>query len=68
MTPQLSSVATLLLLGSFLAPVSSSEIPPQAQLIDQRAFNVLPATQPPAEFNAKSVCDSSFAVSSGVSY
>ncbi|OQE23380.1 hypothetical protein PENFLA_c011G10448 [Penicillium flavigenum] len=54
MTPQLSSVATLLLLGSFLAPVSSSEIPPQAQLIDQRAFNVLPATQPPAAFNAKS--------------
>ncbi|CRL24995.1 Six-bladed beta-propeller, TolB-like [Penicillium camemberti] len=55
MTSQLSSLATLLLLGSFLAPVSSSKIPAQAQVIDQKAFNVLATTQPPAEFNAKSL-------------
>ncbi|KUM55827.1 hypothetical protein ACN42_g11409 [Penicillium freii] len=55
MTSQLSSLATLLLLGSFLAPVSSSKIPAQAQVIDQKSFNVLATTQPPAEFNAKSL-------------
>ncbi|KAJ5514964.1 SMP-30/Gluconolaconase/LRE-like region [Penicillium fimorum] len=55
MASQLSSLATLLLLGSFLAPVSSSNIPAQAQLIDQKAFNVLDSTRPPSEFNAKSL-------------
>ncbi|EKV08593.1 Six-bladed beta-propeller, TolB-like [Penicillium digitatum] len=55
MTSQLSSLSTLLLLGSFLAPVSSTEIPAKAQLIDQRIFNVLNSTQPAAEFNAKTL-------------
>ncbi|KAJ5774868.1 SMP-30/Gluconolaconase/LRE-like region [Penicillium paradoxum] len=50
----MSSLATLLLLGSFLSPVTSSKLPAQAQLIDQKAFNVLETTQPPTEFSAKS--------------
>ncbi|CAI7609165.1 unnamed protein product [Penicillium glandicola] len=53
MTAQLSSLATLLLLGSFLAPVSSSKIPAQAQVIDQKSFNVLETTLPPTEFNGQ---------------
>lgn len=68
MASQFSSLATLLLLGSFLVPVSASKIPAQAQLIDQKAFNVLDTTQPPTEFNAKSVRDSSIAVSSSPFY
>ncbi|KAJ5131135.1 SMP-30/Gluconolaconase/LRE-like region [Penicillium bovifimosum] len=53
MAPQISSLATLLLLGSYLAPASASKLPAQAQFIDQKAFNVLNTTQPPTEFNAK---------------
>lgn len=34
---------------------SSAQLPTQAQLIDQRTFNVLNTTLPPAEFNATSV-------------
>lgn len=35
----------------------ASKIPAQAQAIDQRNFNVLNNTLPPAEFNASSVRD-----------
>lgn len=52
--------STLLLLGhcALFAPVSSAGtkgLPPQAQFIDQRTFNVLNSTLPPAQFNATSV-------------
>ncbi|KAJ5377541.1 uncharacterized protein N7496_004950 [Penicillium cataractarum] len=49
-------VAGLALLGpSLLSRVEGSELPAQAQVINQRAFNVLNTTQPPAEFNADNI-------------
>jgi len=56
----MSSITSWLLLGQCLfSPVFSaaSKIPAQAQAIDQRIFNVLNITLPPAEFNATSVGD-----------
>ncbi|KAJ5224288.1 uncharacterized protein N7469_007791 [Penicillium citrinum] len=53
----MSSITSWLLLGQCLfSPVFSaaSKIPTQAQAIDQRIFNVLNTTLPPAEFNATS--------------
>lgn len=38
-----------------LATAAAAKLPAQAQLIDQRTFNVLNTTLPPAEFNATSV-------------
>ncbi|KAJ5468767.1 SMP-30/Gluconolaconase/LRE-like region [Penicillium sp. IBT 31633x] len=55
MPSQMSSLTTLFLLGSLLSPVSSSNLPAQAQIIDQKAFNVLDTTRPPTEFNAKTL-------------
>lgn len=53
-------VAGLALLGpSLLSRVEGSKLPAQAQVINQRAFNVLNTTQPPAEFNADNVRDRS---------
>ncbi|KAJ5145339.1 hypothetical protein N7448_002731 [Penicillium atrosanguineum] len=50
------ALATLVALGqSIVPPVEGSSLPAQAQVIDQRAFNVLNVTQPPIEFNAKSL-------------
>lgn len=50
------ALVTLVFLGqSFVPPVECTSFPAQAQVIDQRAFNVLNATQPPTEFSAKSV-------------
>ncbi|KAJ5860288.1 SMP-30/Gluconolaconase/LRE-like region [Penicillium soppii] len=40
---------------SFVSPVISTNVPDQAQIIDQRVFNVLNNTRPPAEFNATNV-------------
>jgi hypothetical protein len=34
--------------------------PPQAQVIDQKAFNVLPTVPPPSVANASTVCSYSF--------
>jgi gluconolactonase len=52
-------VAALALLGSSLSSrVEGSSLPAQAQVINQRSFNVLNTTQPPAIFNAESVSDS----------
>jgi gluconolactonase len=49
-------VAVIALLGpSLTSQVEGSSLPAQAQVIDQRIFNVLNATQPPAEFNADNV-------------
>ncbi|KAJ5682054.1 uncharacterized protein N7477_001994 [Penicillium maclennaniae] len=50
------ALATVMALGhSFIPLVDSSSLPAQAQVIDQRAFNVLNATQPPIDFSAKSL-------------
>lgn len=49
-------VAALALLGPSLSSrVEGSSLPAQAQVINQRSFNVLNTTQPPAVFNAESV-------------
>jgi gluconolactonase len=54
-------VAVLALLGPSLSSrVEESSLPAQAQVINQRSFNVLNTTQPPAVFNAESVSNSSF--------
>jgi gluconolactonase len=54
-TPSIALVA-LAFLGQSLVPAAkASNVPAQAQVIDQRAFNVLETTQPPVQFNAKSV-------------
>jgi gluconolactonase len=51
-------VAALALLGpSLWSRVEGSSLPAQAQAINQRSFNVLNTTQPPAVFNAESVSD-----------
>lgn len=51
-------VAALALLGpSLLSRVESTSLPAQAQVIDQKSFNVLNTTQPPSEFNADNVRD-----------
>ncbi|KAJ6104727.1 hypothetical protein N7523_011047 [Penicillium sp. IBT 18751x] len=56
MPPKTLALATLMALGhSFVPLVESSSLPAQAQVIDQRAFNVLNVTQPPIDFNAKSL-------------
>ncbi|KAJ6041050.1 hypothetical protein N7499_001228 [Penicillium canescens] len=50
------ALVALAFLGQSLVPtVKASNVPAQAQVIDQRAFNVLDTTQPPTEFNAKSI-------------
>lgn len=55
-------VAALAVLGpSLLSQVEGSKLPAQAQVIDQRAFNVLNKTRPPAEFNADNVRQSTIA-------
>ncbi|KAJ5469695.1 hypothetical protein N7539_009313 [Penicillium diatomitis] len=46
-------VAALALLGS--SGAEASNLPAQAQLINQKAFNVLNNTQPPAVFNADNI-------------
>ncbi|KAJ5155326.1 hypothetical protein N7492_008129 [Penicillium capsulatum] len=53
--PVLSIVlGALALLGQCFVPVvGGSDVPVQAQVIDQRAFNVLNTTKPPTESNAK---------------
>ncbi|KAF3390628.1 hypothetical protein F1880_009114 [Penicillium rolfsii] len=49
-------VAALALLGpSLSSQVGGSSLPAQAQVINQRSFNVLNTTQPPAVFNAQSL-------------
>lgn len=49
-------VVALAILGSSLtSQVEGSSLPAQAQVIDQRTFNVLNVTQPPAKFNADNV-------------
>lgn len=49
-------VVALAILGSSLtSQVEGSNLPAQAQVIDQRTFNVLNVTYPPAEFNADNV-------------
>ncbi|OKO97311.1 Gluconolactonase [Penicillium subrubescens] len=49
-------VAVLALLGPSLSSrVEGSSLPAQAQVINQRSFNVLNTTQPPAVFNAESL-------------
>lgn len=54
-------VAALALLGPSLSSrVEGSSLPAQAQVINQKSFNVLNTTQPPAVFNAESVSNSSF--------
>lgn len=60
MISRFAQASTLFLLGhcALFTPVSSAGIeglPPQAQFIDQRTFNVLNSTLPPAQFNATSV-------------
>lgn len=54
---QFARVTTEFLLGqiSFFGPGTNVELPAQAQIINQRDFNVLNHTRPPAEFNASSV-------------
>ncbi|OJJ65079.1 hypothetical protein ASPSYDRAFT_39878 [Aspergillus sydowii CBS 593.65] len=59
MISRFAQASTLFLLGhcALFTPVSSAGIeglPPQAQFIDQRTFNVLNSTLPPAQFNATS--------------
>jgi gluconolactonase len=55
------ALVALAFLGQSLVPtVKASNVPAQAQVIDQRAFNVLDTTQPPTEFNAKSVRNEPF--------
>lgn len=53
------SISRWLLLGGclFASPAlsASGKLPAQAQLIDQRKFNVLNNTRPPAEFNDTNV-------------
>lgn len=54
-----NTLVALGLLGQLFVPaVTCSSVPTQAQVIDQRIFNVLNTTHPPTEFNAKSVRDS----------
>ena len=48
-------VAALALLGP--SGAQASKLPAQAQVINQKAFNVLNNTQPPAVFNADNVGD-----------
>ena len=49
-------VVALAILGpSLTSQVEGSSLPAQAQVIDQRSFNVLNTTQPPAKFNADNV-------------
>ncbi|KAL4890526.1 hypothetical protein BDV59DRAFT_209668 [Aspergillus ambiguus] len=54
---QFAQLTTWLLLGNAVLfdPVASTELPAQAQIIDQRDFNVLASPPPPSEFNATNV-------------
>ncbi|KAJ5742684.1 uncharacterized protein N7511_011085 [Penicillium nucicola] len=50
------ALVALAFLGQSLVPaVQANNVPGQAQVIDQKAFNVLDTTQPPSGFNAKSL-------------
>ncbi|CAG8932842.1 unnamed protein product [Penicillium salamii] len=56
MIPKSTSLPTVLALcQSLLTPVIAGSLPEQAQLIDQRVFNVLDSTRPPTEFNSTSL-------------
>lgn len=55
MAPRLSLSALVLLGQSGLFAAASTQIPNQAQLINQKSFNVLNATLPPYLFNATNV-------------
>ncbi|CAG8098470.1 unnamed protein product [Penicillium olsonii] len=55
MIPRTGSLTILALCQSFLTPAIAGSLPEQAQVIDQRIFNVLNGTRPPTEFNATSL-------------
>ncbi|KAL2864278.1 SMP-30/gluconolactonase/LRE family protein [Aspergillus lucknowensis] len=52
-----TQLSTWCLLGHclFLAPLTCAQLPPQAQIIDQRSFNVLPSPLPVSQFNSSNV-------------